>query len=337
MTLLNLPAVTIFSLGGTIAATTTADPDAGVTPQLTADDFLTAIPQINTVAQINPIAFRGKSSSDLTVADIVELTAAIEQQRASGVNGIVVTQGTDTIEETSFALDLLLPPGPPVVVTGAMRNPTLPGADGPANLLAAVRVAASPAARDLGVLVVINDEVHTARFVRKSHTTSPASFLSPSTGRIGWITEDRVHIGLVPAQPMPPLPAPVNNDLPPVALLRMALDPDATMLAALPDLGYRGLVIEGFGGGHIPGALAPVAERVALAMPVVLASRTGSGETLQKTYGTPGCEIDLLRRGLIPAGFLDGPKARIALILLLAAGHDAAAISTYFTTINSMR
>ena len=117
-----------------------------------------------------------------------------------GRAGVVVTQGTDTLEETAFQLDLMLDVRQPVVVTGALRNPALPGADGAANLLAAIRVAADPAATGLGVVVVMNDEVHAARLVSKTHTHKPSAFASPAAGPLGWIAEDRVRIVLRPAR-----------------------------------------------------------------------------------------------------------------------------------------
>lgn len=119
-----------------------------------------------------------------------EITRLFEE----GSDGIVITQGTDTIEETAFVLDLLVDAETPIVVTGAMRNPSLPGADGPANLLASVQVASSFAARGLGTLVVFNDEVHAARFVRKTHTQNPATFRSSPVGPIGWISEGTPRI-----------------------------------------------------------------------------------------------------------------------------------------------
>ncbi|HEV7211338.1 MAG TPA: asparaginase [Blastococcus sp.] len=320
----------VFSLGGTIASTGQAG--GGVTPRLGADELVDAVPGLHDVAAIEAIAFRQVPSGDLTFADLVALAAEIERRLATGCTGVVVTQGTDTVEETSFALDLLVRSPRPVVVTGAMRNPTLAGADGPANLLAAVRVAASQGAAGLGTLVVAGDEIHAARFVRKTHTSSPSTFRSGTAGALGWVVEDRVRIGLrVP--PLPPLVAGVEGDVPPVALLPCALGDDGRLLGRLRSLGYAGAVVQALGGGHVPAAVVPALEELARQVPVVLASRTGGGEVLTSTYGFPGSERDLLARGLVPAGFLDGPKARVLLSLLLAGGAGIEAVRTAFARV----
>jgi L-asparaginase len=319
-----LPRVIVFSLGGTIASTGDAGPAAGgVVPRLGAAELVGAVPQLRDAAELETVAFRQMPSGDLTAADLAELARAITGRFDGGADGVVVTQGTDTIEETSFALDLLVPGPRPVVVTGAMRNPTLAGPDGPANLLAAVQVAASPAAAGLGTVVVLNEEIHAARFVRKTHTSSPATFGSPTVGPVGWVVEGRPRIALRP---------PVLNGgragagaVPPVALLTASLGDDGRLVGELERLGYAGLVLEALGGGHVPGPVVPALADLAARLPVVLASRTGGGEVLRETYGFPGSERDLLARGLIPAGFLDGPKARILLGLLLADGTDPAA------------
>jgi L-asparaginase len=247
-----------------------------------------------------------------------------------GAAGVVVTMGTDTVEEMAFALDLLVDRDEPIVVTGAMRNPTLPGADGPANLLASVRVAASPSAAGLGTMVVFNDEIHAARYVRKGHTTSPAAFRSPSAGPLGWIVEARVRIAFrLPHRHHVECPLLAKDRQ--VALLSAVLGDDGRLLGLVAQAGYEGLVVEAFGGGHVPDAWVDKLEGLAAEMPVLLASRTGAGEMLRETYGFRGSESDLLARGLISAGQLDGHKARVLLALLLRAGAGRDRIAAEFS------
>jgi L-asparaginase len=309
--------IAVVALGGTIAS----EGVDGVTPRLSADDLVAAVPQLRDVAELHTVSLRQLPSGHLTLADVADLAVEVGELLTGGVDGIVVTQGTDTIEETSFALDLLLPGPHPVVVTGAMRNPSLPGPDGPANLLAAVQVAACPQAAGAGVLVVMNDEIHAARFVRKTATASPAAFRSNPVGPVGWIAEGRPRIVFrVPPLGIGALPVP--DAIPPVAMLTSALGDDGRLVPEVERLGYAGLVIAGFGGGHVSARTMPALADVAGRIPVVLASRTGSGEMLRTTYGYAGSERDLLDNGLISAEFLDGPKARILLSMVLAGGAD---------------
>ena len=327
-----LPRVSIFSMGGTIASTNDAGMAAGgVTPRLGAAELVQAVPQLKEVAQLETVAFRQVPSGDLTLRDLRDLAAEIDKRLDDGAAGAVITQGTDTIEETSFTLELLVRGRRPVVVTGAMRNPTLAGPDGPANLLAAVQVAAAPEAAGLGALVVLNDTVHAARYVRKTHTSNPATFGSATVGPLGWVVEGRPHIGLrPPALDTGALHGAGGGDIPAVALVTCALGDDLRVLAELERLGYAGVVLTAFGGGHVPAPAVPALADLAARIPVVLASRTSGGEVLQETYGFPGSERDLLSHGLIPAGFLDGPKARILLTLLLANGADLDGTKTAF-------
>lgn len=309
--------IVVVSLGGTIASTATPS-RGGVVPQLSARDLVAAVPALESVADVDAVSFRQVPSGDLDVADVVELARYIATAVADGVDGVVVTQGTDTIEETSFALDVLLDVEAPVVVTGAMRNPTLASPDGPGNLLAAARVAASSSARGLGCLVVMNDEVHAARFVRKTHSSSLATFRSPLAGPLGWVSEERVRIVLRTA-PLVHIELAPGHAEAPVAIVTCSLGEDGRILRGLPDLGYRGVVIDAFGGGHVPSVMVAPIEDLTTMMPVVLCSRTGGGEVLAHTYGFAGSESDLLSRGVISGGALDGRKARIALTLALAA------------------
>jgi L-asparaginase len=315
---LALPEVAVLSLGGTISSTQ-AEGGSGVAPSLTGEALVEDVPEISEVAQVSADSFRQVPGSELVLGDLIELATEIEGRIDTGAAGVVVTQGTDTIEETSFVLDLLVNRDAPVIVTGAMRNPTLPGAEGPANLLASVRVATSQTARGLGAVVVLNDEIHAARFVQKTHTSNPATFRSSLAGPVGYVFEDSVRIATCPIGRRHVGLPPESQDYP-VALYTISLGDDGRLLEQIGRLGYEGLVIEAFGAGHVHSVMAEPLESLAGEMPVVLASRTGSGEVHRETYGFTGSESDLLGRGLIRAGMLDGPKARLFLSLLLRAG-----------------
>jgi len=324
--------VLLISLGGTIASTNKGSSKPGVTPKLTADDLVSSIPELDNVAEVSTMSFRQLPSPDLTIHDMVELVKEIKKQINQGYKGIVITQGTDNIEETVFTLDCLLDVEIPVIITGAMRNPDLPSADGAANILTAVQTAVSDDSHGLGTLVVFNDEIHSAQFVKKTHTSSTAAFHSPLTGPIGWISEGVPQIVLHPRKRW--YIDTVNDDHSycPVALVKLGFDDDGALLDFILTSNYQGLVIEGLGGGHAPSKLVDKIEKISERIPVILASRTGNGEVLRQTYSFPGSETDLLGKGLINAGFLDGLKARILLMLLLMSGADHTEIRKAFST-----
>lgn len=263
--------------------------------------------------------FRTLPSGSLAFDDLAELSAQIDEATASG-SGAVVVQGTDTIEETAFLLDLLCRAQRPIVVTGAMRRPDQPGPDGPANLAAAIAVAASGECSGLGVLVVLADEIHAARFVRKAHSTSVTTFTSAPVGPLGQVVEGRPRILLRPAHPVLAQPLRLTKSVR-VGLVVLSLDDRGELLDAV-DERFDGVVVAGFGAGHVPTWLVEPLAELATRRPVVLASRTGSGPMLSQTYRGPGSESDLLGRGLLSAGFLAAPKARVLLHALLADGAE---------------
>src|SRR5919205_611580 len=222
-------------MGGTISSVDAGG--KGVEPTLTGETLVSDVPKIAEVAEVSAVSFRQAASGELTVGDLAELASAITDRIDQGASGAVITQGTDTIEETVFVLDLLVDRDAPVVVTGAMRNPTLPGADGPANLLASIQVAASEAARGLGAVVVLNDEIHAARFVRKTHTSNPATFRSHPVGPVGWVSEGVPRVVLRPAGRCQGR-RPQGGPTPKVALLTIALGAGGGLLPAVEREGY---------------------------------------------------------------------------------------------------
>jgi L-asparaginase len=310
--------IALLSLGGTIGMTRTDGP--GVAPTMTAQDLVAAVPELKEVVEVRAKSLHSLPGAHLGVDQVIELARDIEGCLGEGAAGVVVTQGTDTIEEVAFLLDSLLGAQGPVVVTGAMRLADQLGSDGPANLLDAVRVAASDEARNVGTVIVMAGEIHSARHVQKIHATRVAAFSSPNAGPLGWVSEDRVRLPLLPGHhPRLSFPPRADNDA--VALLTIGLEDDGRLLDAVRDLGYEGLVVEAMGAGHVPPSVAERLLKLCREIPVVLASRTGSGEVLRSTYRFTGSERHLLDGGLIPSGPLDGLKARLLLILLLRLGY----------------
>ena len=332
------PRIHILALGGTIA--TRPDATGAMQMGLGADDLVAAVPLLTSVAEIEAETVSRVGSHSLSFDQIHALAAKIGGLKA---DGIVVTQGTDTLEETSFLLDLLLDLDIPVIVTAAMRNPALTSPDGPGNLLAAVRVASDPwvrkNAKALGVIAVMLDEVYAASDVLKVHPTRLNAFASTQTGPLAALVEDRVVPFALPVRDAvvaarAKLKAAATGKAAPIALFWMSLDDDAAlmplMLAASDRLGYRGAVIAAMGGGHTPERATENVIRLAKAMPTVMAPRAGGGPMLRKTYGGPSSEIALREAGLIWGGRLHPLKARVLLETCLRAGLDRAAIAGLF-------
>lgn len=313
------PRILLVSLGGTITMTSGAGP--GIVPTLTGADLVRAVPALAEVAEIEAISPFRLPGPSLTLANLRDVARLLNERLAGDISGAIVVQGTDTIEETAFVLDLLVDSDKPVVVTGAMRGAEAPGADGPANLLASAIVAGSQAARCLGALVVLNDTIHAARFVQKASTFLPSTFTSFSGGPLGCVIEGTVRID-VRVKRRAIIANGCEGTDPPVALLTASLGDDGRLLPGLPALGYRGLVVEAMGVGHMPGAMVQGLTDLAKTMPVILSSRVASGSVFARTYGFPGSETDLLGRGLIGAGSLGGLKARLLLSLLLGVGLE---------------
>lgn len=320
--------ITIIALGGTISMK--PGPTGGIVPALDADDLVAGVPGLAEVAEIETRSPMQLPSPSLTFEHLGRVAEEIRLAATRGADGVVIVQGTDTIEETAFLLDHVDTGGIAVVVTGAMRGAAAAGADGPANLLASVQVAASPRARDLGVLVVLEDTVHAARFVRKGNTGLVSSFVSAPFGPVGFVVEGRFSQRMRPVrEALPELR--LQSPAPAVAMIGTGLDDDGKVLTALAQLGYRGAVLIGMGAGHMPEATLQRISALVEAMPVVLASRVMDGPILAETYGFPGSERDLITRGVLRAGWLGPARARLLLMLALIAGEDRQGIARIFS------
>jgi len=330
----SLPRVTVLSLGGTIASA----PESGsgrASPVLSASDIAASVPGLSGLADLELRDVARLPSIDVTFDLAMAVADLAREADRSGDAGVVVTQGTDTIEEMAFCLDLLFEGDMPIAVTGAMRHSGLAGSDGPANLLDAVRTVISPLARGLGCLVVLNEEIHSARVVRKLHTSSPGAFQSPGVGPLGWIVEGVAHLRDRPF-PRVTITPPGGAALVRPPLVKIVFDDDGWWIPRIHEMGARGLVLEAMGGGHVPSRLCEAVAELARSIPVIVTSRTGSGEVLQSTYGGfPGSETWLIDAGVIPAGSLDSLKARVLLGLLLTEGASRGRVESVFATLGS--
>jgi L-asparaginase len=321
------PRIAVFTLGGTIAMRATNG--GGALPTLSAADLLGAIPGLDRAGvDLTVRDVVNKPGASLSFDDMYGLAGDITAGLEGGFTGVVVVQGTDTIEETAYLFDLLVSSDAPVVVTGAMRSPSLAGADGPANILAAIRVAGSDRARGLGALVVMNDQIHAARWVSKTHTASPAAFTSPGYGPVGCVVEGRVDIP-IRLRDRSPMLRPVPGRTVRVGLMTIALGDDGVLIDAVSEH-IDGLIVAALGVGHVPADIVTILARIAARMPVVLTSRIGAGPVLHQTYSFPGSETDLLARGLINAAYLAPVKARLLLHLLIASGADMTRVRKTF-------
>ena len=283
--------------------------------------------------ETNPIAVGGNIFSyiaDLYVEDLYHLASPqitqnemlgiknrINKAVQEGYDGVVVTHGTDTLEETAYYLELTLDVNIPIVITGAMRSSNEIGADGLANLRSSLVVATDEESSDKGVLVVMNDEVHTATYVTKTHTTNVATFQTPTFGPIGLVSKNNVIYfqKLVKEEHYE-----VNTTEKKVYLLKAYAGMDEKLINAVCDLGADGLVIEALGAGNLPPqTVSAVRNCIKKSIPVVFVSRAFNGVT-QDVYDYEGGGKRFQQDGVIFTTGLSGQKARVKLMILLEAG-----------------
>ena len=308
--------VVILTTGGTIAMKRD-EAAGGAIPTLQARDFLALLPPDLAVIQVEE--YCNLPSAHFTLDTLWGLRNRVaELLDAPETGSIVITHGTDVMEESAYLLDLTVPGEKPMVLTGAMRTASQIGYDGLANLVAAIRVAASPQARGLGAMIVMNDEVHAARFVTKTHTQSMSTFQSPFFGPLGRVDGDEVVISQRVTRQWIPCSGLASN----VALIKLAVGVDDGFLKYAVEKGARGVVIEALGGGRVPPWWMPtIQEAIAAGVTVVIASRCPGGRVWDG-YGYQGAYQDLRQAGVLFADGLNGQKARLKLMVVLGVAED---------------
>ncbi|MEO8426889.1 MAG: asparaginase [Verrucomicrobiota bacterium] len=310
--------IAIVFTGGTISMR--VDPNTGGTvPALSGEEIIARVEGLGEIADLTAINFALLPGPHMTPPRMMELAQRVATQlKDERIAGVVVTHGTDTLEETAYLLDLVLDSDKPVVFVGAMRNSSELSWDGPANLRSAVRVAIEPDARGLGVLVVMSDQLIAASDAAKTHTEDANTFQSRDFGPLGIVDKDRIIVRrrLVRRDHIPGAKLEERVDI-----IKLAAGADGRFIDFAKASGARGLVIEGLGRGNVTVATLPAIERALEAkIPVVITSRCPRGRVLD-TYAYEGAGRQLKRMGVILGGMVPSHKARIKLMLLLGAGY----------------
>jgi len=321
-----LPIVYVLSTGGTIAGSGSSSTDlsnykAGA---ILGEQLVKAVPQIAQIADVRVEQIVNVRSSDLTVDNWLTLAKRIHAilKETPDVSGFVITSGTNTLEETSYFLNLTVRSDKPVVLVGSMRPATAISADGPLNLLNAVRTAIAPESRGKGGLIVLNDEINAARDTTKTNTLRVETFRAPELGILGYVDEDKVSYYRATTKRHT-----ANSEfdvtglatLPKVTILYSYIEPDATLIQAAIKGGAKGIVIAGTGNGTLSifeaNAVKEVNAMPAASRPVVVrSSRVGNGRV------TPTAEFDAMN--IVPSDTLNPQKARILLMLALTKTSD---------------
>ena len=318
-----LPRIAVLATGGTIAgaapdATNTSGYQAGV---VGVGQLLAAVPSLASVANVQAEQVASVDSKDMALALWITLAQRVNTLLASDeIDGVVITHGTDTLEETAYLLHLTVKSDKPVVLTAAMRPSSALSADGPLNLLNAVTVAGNAQAKGQGVLVAFNNRIHSARDVVKTSTYAVDAFHSPEIGALGWVQDGRVEFQRSVVRPhtraTPFAIESVASAWPVVEIVASYAGVSRVAVDALVAAGVKGIVVAGTGNGSIHATVqAALADAAANGVAIVRSSRVGSGHVMRNGAASD----DTL--GFVSAGALNPYKARVLLMLALAAGH----------------
>lgn len=325
-----LPTVVVLSTGGTIASTRSEE-EGGYTSSLPGEQLLASVPGLERVARVEVRNVANVGSTNMTPALWLEVSRrANEALLRPEVAGVLVTHGTDTMEETAYFLDLTVTGEKPVILVGAMRAASEPDADGPRNLLDAARVAVSDEARGKGALVVLNGEIHAAREVTKTHSLAVETFGTPEFGALGVVDADAVRFYRAPLRRQT-LPVGPDMVLPTVDIVPNYVGSDGRLIRGLLAEGpVDGLVVDASGAGNIAGPLfEAVREARERGVAVVITSRTHSGRVLP-LYAGSGGGTTLQDLGCIFADNLSAQKARVLLMVALTRTRDPEELRALF-------
>ncbi|MDP8204037.1 MAG: asparaginase [Candidatus Tenebribacter mawsonii] len=315
--------ILIVTTGGTIAMKHNSP--FGVVPNDEFAEHLRSFPQLDEVAVIDVFEFSNIPSPFMNPVIMLELAKTIDKM-ITDYDGAVITHGTDTLEETAYMLDLILKTNKPVIFTAAMRSNSELGLDGPRNIVGAVRVAASEQSSNRGVLVVMNDEVDSARDVVKTDSSKTDSFISPSLGLLGVVDPDRIIF----YRRLEKLEKILTDSIEPnIDLIKCCSGMDGRFIDASIKNGAKAIVVEAFGRGNVPKTILPSLENaIKKNIIIVLVSRTYTGRVLAE-YGYEEGGLFLQKKGVILGGDLKGPKMRIKLMVLFGKYGNATDVKKY--------
>ncbi|SMR57353.1 unnamed protein product [Zymoseptoria tritici ST99CH_3D1] len=312
----SLPNVTIFPTGGTIASQgTTNTQTVGYSIGLGVQQLVDAVPELLNISNINGMQISNVGSGDINSTILLSLYSSISAELLKPeIAGVVVTHGTDTLEETAFFLDLVLNSTKPVILVGAMRPATALSADGPLNLFQAVTLASSPKAANRGVMIVLNDRIGSAWYTTKMNANSLDTFKSTEVGQLGFFINQVPYFYFAPTMPTGKLYFNISGkmDLPKVDILYAHQDMDGLLFSAARDSGATGIVYAGVGAGGMPAKATVLAEELfnATGVPVVASHRSADGFVPD---GDEGASV-------VGSGFFNPQKARIVLMLAISVG-----------------
>jgi L-asparaginase len=322
-----LPTVVIVTTGGTIAEKTDKK-TGGAVPAVSGKDLIAAVPSLARIARIKVINLSDIDSSQMTPQLWAKLSNKVsEVLKDPEVSGAVVTHGTDTMAEGAYFLDLTVDSNKPVVFVGAMRDASDMSPDGPFNIFNAVIQVCSKEARGWGTTVTLNQYVNAARYVKKTETTNVQTFDSGEKGYLGYIQGGKVYrFNDRPKRIKLALP----EKLPPVALLATYAGADGKFVRYAVDTGAKGIVVQAVGAGNVNAEVYKALQyAISKDVVVVITSRVSHG-SVYPVYGDQGGGMTLKKNGAILAWDLDGPKARLLLMLALANGKDRSALEKLF-------